>query len=205
MKKFSFFALFTVVSGIIICFSFNAMAFDLAEASKPYSGTTLTVSVMAGYKVNAILPDLSKDFTDITGIKLKFESIPYSETLEKHMIALATGSTAYDLMNIDNLWFPQYVAYLRPIDDYMKNPKLGDPNLDVADFVPEVLQGYQWEGKTYSFPEGYFFPVLMYRKDLFEKHGLSGPPKTYKEFYEYAKKKFSRGILSKNASKSPKI
>jgi multiple sugar transport system substrate-binding protein len=188
MKKFSSFTILVVVIGIIICFSFNAMAFDLAEASKPYKGATLTISVMAGYKVNAILPDLSKEFTDITGINLKFESIPYSETLEKHMIALATGSTAYDLMNIDNLWFPQYVAYIRPIDDYMKSPTLGDPNFDVADFVPEVLQGYQWEGKTYSFPEGYFFPVLMYRKDLFEKHGLTRPPKTYQEYYDYAKK-----------------
>jgi multiple sugar transport system substrate-binding protein len=188
MKKLSSFTILVVVIGLITCFSFNGMAFDLKQASKPYAGTTLTVSVMAGYKVNAILPDLSKEFTDITGIKLKFEPIPYSETLEKHMIALATGSTAYDLMNIDNLWFPQYVAYIRPIDDYMKDPKLGDPNFDVADFVPEVLQGYQWKGKTYSFPEGYFFPVLMYRKDLFAKHGLTRPPKTYKEFYEYAKK-----------------
>lgn len=188
MKKLSPITIMVVVIGIITCFSFNGMAFDLKEASQPYKGTTLTISVMAGYKVNEILPDLSKDFTDITGIELRFEAIPYGETLEKHMIALATGSTAYDLMNIDNLWFPQYVAYIRPIDDYMKNPKLADPNFDVADFVPEVLQGYQWEGKTYSFPEGYFFPVLMYRKDLFEKHGLTSPPKTYQEFYEYAKK-----------------
>jgi len=188
MKRLLSFAVFTIVSGVIVCFSSNAMAFDLAKAAEPYRGTTLSVSVMAGYKVNAILPDLSKEFTAITGIALKFESIPYSETLEKHMIALATGSTAYDLMNIDNLWFPQYVAYLRPVDDYMKDPVLGDPNFDVADFVPEVLQGYQWEGKTYSFPEGYFFPVLMYRKDLFQQHGLTGPPKTYEEYYEYAKK-----------------
>lgn len=146
------------------------------------------MSLMAGYKVNEVIPKIGKEFTEITGINLEFESIPYASTLEKHLIALATGSTAYDLMNIDNLWFPQYVAYLRPLDDYMKDPKLGDPNLDINDFVPEVLQGYQWEGKTYSLPEGYFFPVLMYRKDLFEKHGLTRPPKTYQEFYEYAKK-----------------
>lgn len=188
MKKLSSLTILVIVIGIITCFSFNGMAFDLKEASQPYKGTTLTASVMAGYKVNEILPDLSKEFTEITGIELRFEAIPYGATLEKHMIALATGSTAYDLMNIDNLWFPQYAAYIRPIDDYMKNPKLGDPNFDVADFVPEVLQGYQWQGKTYSFPEGYFFPVLMYRKDLFEKHGLTSPPKTYQEFYEYAKK-----------------
>lgn len=188
MKTLKGLALVGFIFGILICFNSNTLAFDLAEASKPYRGQTLSLSLMAGYKVNEVIPKISKEFTEITGIHFKFESIPYASTLEKHMIALATGSTAYDLMNIDNLWFPQYVAYLRPLDDYMKDLKLGDPNLDINDFVPEVLQGYQWEGKTYSLPEGYFFPVLMYRKDLFEKHGLTRPPKTYQEFYEYAKK-----------------
>lgn len=188
MKKLKGLALIGFVFCTIICFSSNAMAFDLAEAAKPYKGQTVSMSLMAGYKVNEVIPKIGKEFTKITGIKLKIESIPYSETLEKHMIALATGSKAYDLLNIDNLWFPQYVAYLRPLDDYMKNPKLGDPNLNIGDFVPEVLQGYQWKGKTYSFPEGYFFPVLMYRKDLFKKHGLTAPPKTYQEYYNYAKK-----------------
>ncbi|OGP58626.1 MAG: hypothetical protein A2V65_09435 [Deltaproteobacteria bacterium RBG_13_49_15] len=188
MRKLSRILLFGLILGIVFIFSSNLMAFDLAGASKPYKGQTLTLSLMAGYKVNEVIPQIGKEFTKITGIELKYESIPYSETLEKHMIALSTGSRTYDLLNIDNLWFPQYVSYLRPLDDYMKNPKLADPNFDVKDFVPEVLQGYQWEGKTYSFPEGYFFPVLIYRKDLFEKHGLTGPPKTYQEFYEYAKK-----------------
>jgi multiple sugar transport system substrate-binding protein len=186
--------LIVCVAGLLICFGSSALAFDLKKASEPYKGQTLHASLMAGYKVNAILPDLAKEFTEITGIKIEFESIPYSSTLEKHMIALATSSTAYDLMNIDNLWFPQYVQYLRPLDDYMKNPKLGDPDMNVADFVAEVLQGYQWEGKTYSFPEGYFFPILIYRKDLFEKAGLKEPPKTYQEYYEYAKK-----LTDKNA------
>lgn len=190
MKKRRLLLALTLVFGLVYVFALNAAAqnFDLAKAAEPYKGVTLSASLMAGYKVNAILPELAKEFTAITGINIEFESIPYSATLEKHMIALATGSQAYDLMNIDNLWFPQYVGFLRPLDDYMKDPKLGDPNFDVADFVTEVLQGYQWEGKTYSFPEGYFFPVLMYRKDLFEKAGLKEPPKTYQEFYEYATK-----------------
>ena len=188
MKKLKAMTLIGFIFCLILSFCSSAMAFDLAEASKPYRGQTLSMLLMAGYKVNEVIPQIGKEFTKITGIKLKFEAIPYSETLEKHMIALATGSKAYDLLNIDNLWFPQYVAYLRPIDDYIKDPKLGDPDLDIGDFVKEVLEGYQWKGKTYSFPEGYFFPVLIYRKDLFEKHGLTTPPKTYQEYYEYAKK-----------------
>ncbi|MEW5721927.1 MAG: sugar ABC transporter substrate-binding protein [Thermodesulfobacteriota bacterium] len=193
MKKVSKLLVVGLVAGLLITLGGLAQAFDLKAASEPYKGITLHVSLMAGYKINAILPDLAKEFTEITGINFEFESIPYAETLEKHMIALATGSTAYDLMNIDNLWFPQYVGYLRPIDDYMKDPKLGDPDLNIGDFVAEVLQGYQWEGKTYSLPEGYFFPVLMYRKDLFEKAGLTEPPKTYQEYYEYAKKLTDKG------------
>jgi len=183
---------------LVIGLSSWSFAWSLTEASKPYRGTTLHVSLMGGYEINTTLQKLTPEFTKATGIKVVYDVIPYEETLEKHMILLATGSKAYDLLNIDDLWFGQYVGYLRPINDFMEDPKLADPDFDYEDFVPMMRIIYQWPKKgyewpesgevnIYTFPEMYFFPVMMYRKDLLAQAGLPAPNSTH-EYYEWAKK-----------------
>ena len=185
MKKV---ALSLMIVFLVVGLSAYGFAWSLMEAARPYKGVTLHVSLMGGYEINTTLQKLSPEFTEQTGIKVVYDVVPYEETLEKHMILLATGTQAYDLLNIDNLWFGQYVGFLRPINDFMADAKLTAPDFDYEDFVPMMRTIYQWgEGEIYTFPEMYFFPVLMYRKDLLAKAGLA-PPNSTQEFYDWAAK-----------------
>ncbi|MBQ4153539.1 MAG: extracellular solute-binding protein, partial [Oscillospiraceae bacterium] len=52
----------------------------------------------------------------------------------------------------------------------------------LQNFVPESLRAYQFEGGTYALPETTYFPMMFYRKDIFEQMGLT-VPKTWDEFY----------------------
>lgn len=49
-------------------------------------------------------------------------------------------------------------------------------------FVPESLIPYQYQGGTYALPETVNFPMMFYRKDIFEQLRLE-IPKTWTEFY----------------------
>lgn len=51
-----------------------------------------------------------------------------------------------------------------------------------------------YKGKQYALPTDYFSWGMFYRKDLFEKVGIKGEPKTWDEFLEACKKLKAAGI-----------
>ncbi len=92
--------------------------------------------------------------------------------------------------------FRQYYTFLeqgfcRPLDDLIaKNPEVAARTNPA---VKKVLTSF--DGKTYAIP---FFQVaiaLYYRKDFFLEAGLdpNRPPKTWDEFYQYARKLTKKG------------
>jgi multiple sugar transport system substrate-binding protein len=172
-------------------FEAHASGWTLEEAAKPYKGTTVKVSNLAGYPHNNYMVDLVPDFEKRTGIKVEIDIVQYGEAVGKHMQLLATGSSEYDLYNIDSIWFPGYAPYMLPLNDYMKNPKLMDPNFNYDDLAFECQKTNSYMGKPYMFSNMYTFPILAYRKDWYDRDGLA-PPKTWKELYEQAKK-YSKG------------
>ena len=51
-----------------------------------------------------------------------------------------------------------------------------------------------WKGKQYAMPTVYYSWGMFYRKDLFQKAGIAGEPKTWAEFMEANKKLKAAGI-----------
>lgn len=183
------------LSFIIILFPSVSLSWSLATAAKRFKGQTLNISVMIGYERNKILQEkLIPEFKEKTGIEVKISYVPYNDVLDEHQYLLSANSSKFDLLNVDNEWFPVYVDQLASIDKFLKDSLLKMPNFLVEDFIPELLEGYSWNGRVYCFPETFEAPILMVRKDLFEKAGFVDskgnvvPPRNIKEYYEYAKK-----------------
>ncbi len=57
-----------------------------------------------------------------------------------------------------------------------------------AKFLPSTLTSDQYSGKIWGVPYWHDSGMLYYRKDLLEKSGFSGPPKTWDQLKEMAKK-----------------
>lgn len=107
---------------------------------------------------------------------------------ESMFLMSMAGDTAPDIFYVN---FRQYYNYIdqgfcRPLDDLMSQ----DPSVEarVHPRIQEVLKSY--DGKTYAMPYFQVAQGLYYRKDYFLDAGLdpSKPPRTWDEFYEYAKK-----------------
>ncbi|MBC7190453.1 extracellular solute-binding protein [Candidatus Aerophobetes bacterium] len=166
----------------------NVFAWNLRDASAPYRGKTIRVSAMAGYEWNELTAKIAPIFEAITGIKVVFDFVTYGEIVEKHMIELASGTNVHDLYDVDTPYLAQHVSFMVPIDSFMKNSKLADPEMKMEDFYQGALDGLKYEEKLYSFPQMYCFPALFYRTDLFEEYGIAAAPKTSEEYYQIAKK-----------------
>jgi ABC-type glycerol-3-phosphate transport system substrate-binding protein len=73
----------------------------------------------------------------------------------------------------------QRAGLLAPIDD------LFDKWSDKDQFIPSTINALTLNGKLYGVPYNTNVRVLLYRKDLFQKYGLT-PPKTWDEFLQDA-------------------
>jgi ABC-type glycerol-3-phosphate transport system substrate-binding protein len=163
----------------------------------PYKGMKLRLTMMAGYPETPFMPDLIRMFKDATGIEVEFDYVPYGETLPKHMSLLATRSDRYQIYHVDSPWFPQYVPFLTPLDEFFDIPRCnyvpGDPDTDgspppIDDWEKPAIYDFGWAGGIYSLPGCHCYPALIYRTDILDYLGYkdaAGNPKPPANLDEY--------------------
>ena len=131
---------------------------------------------------DVIYPAFVKAHPD-TNIKVKFVPMPFDETHGKLFMTLEAGVGAPDLCWIEG----------GQIQRYIKQGKLWDLTELIApfrkDFLPfKLYNNSDARGRVFAVP-GDAGPVLLYyRKDIFDKYGISMPIKTWDEYIEIGKK-----------------
>jgi multiple sugar transport system substrate-binding protein len=168
-----------------------AQAWTLEEAAKDYKGTEIKVIFLdrPGYRAAIkMLPE----FEQKTGIKVSYEIVPYENTREKEVLDFsAQGDLAIAL--VDLVWIGEYAesGWIVPIDDLEKKfPNLVDPDLDLKDFFPLLLNAFgTWNNKTYGLPFDNYSGLLFYNKDMLKAAGFEKPPETWDQLLtDYAPK-----------------
>jgi len=171
-----------------------------AAFANPYAeheGTTLVVNFPAHPHYDAVMQILP-EFTKETGIEVEVDQLPYLKMRERQTLELSQDEGEYDLIAYVVFSKADYVYadQLENLAKYYMNPKLADPGYDPDDLIDGYVynigfaggnKGYL-SGKTgslFGIPYGSETSVLGYRKDIFDKHGLS-VPETYEEMLEIA-------------------
>ncbi|MEQ8653303.1 MAG: sugar ABC transporter substrate-binding protein [Kiloniellales bacterium] len=159
-----------------------ASAWSLEEAAKPYAGTTLDVVFLLrpGYEAaEKMIPE----FEEKTGIKVNIIKLPYENALgEQVRDFVAQGDL--DVALIDLVWIGNFAEneWILPIDQFTSNPDLKDPDLDLDDFFPLVLNAFGgWNGTVYGLPFDNYSGLLFYNKCMLEEAGFDRPPETWAE------------------------
>jgi ABC-type glycerol-3-phosphate transport system substrate-binding protein len=149
----------------------EAGAWSLEEAAAPYKGATIRTIGESLPPLEA-MEKLKHKFEERTGIKVVIEQYEHSEAVNKVMLDLNSRRGRYDFILQPHRELGRFVAngHLAPIEQFMNDPKLRDP-----DFKPEeVLYQGLWkeiswyEGKAYGFPFTALTMYLWYRADLLE-------------------------------------
>ena len=150
------------------------------KPGKPYAGTKLTYLAPVAGQYEGHEARL-KEFTDLTGIEVEFEFIPFRNLLEKILAIKVAGDAQPDLINYKDDWGPGLKDLFVPIDQMMSADRI---TLDR--YYPAHQLGVTYGDKVYGLPLRGHAQLMFYRKDLLKKHGLS-VPKTWDELAATAK------------------
>ncbi len=158
----------------------DSHAWSLKEAAEPYAGTTVDVVFLLrpGYEaIEAMLPA----FEEETGIKINVIKHPYENALGEQVRDFVAGGDL-DIALIDLVWIGNFAEndWIVPIDEFTSNSDLVDPDLDIDDFFPLVLNAFGgWNGVVYGLPFDNYSGLLFYNECMLEAAGFDGPPATW--------------------------
>jgi multiple sugar transport system substrate-binding protein len=148
----------------------------LAGCSRSGSNKTLTVAVNAGVEGTA-LKTAAREWGELRNTRIEVVELPYANLFEKESLDLQSRTGAYDVIMMDDPWFPKLVA-----DSGLASlPRPPD-----ADFLASTLAVCRNAGNVYALPYVGNSQLFFYRKDLFEKYKL-GPPDRWKNVLEAAR------------------
>jgi sorbitol/mannitol transport system substrate-binding protein len=120
------------------------------------------------------------------GIDLEWVTMEENVLRQKVTTDIATKGGQYDIMTIGTYEVPIWAkqGWLVPLDD------LG-ADYDIDDLLPAIRGGLSVDGKLYAAPFYGESSMVMYRKDLFEKAGLTMPDAPTWEFIADAARKIT--------------
>jgi multiple sugar transport system substrate-binding protein len=159
----------------------------LAEVGRGFRGTKIRYTSEAT-PPTLVLDQIKKEFTDPTGIEVEIEIVPLEQVLARAMQDVQGKLGTYDLYYLDQSWVAAFAQdCVDPVRLYKDKPELAMPDFDFGDFCRPLVEGQslvdgQWRGIPFDIP----IFILMYRKDLLEKHGIPVPT-TYPAFADAVK------------------
>jgi sorbitol/mannitol transport system substrate-binding protein len=145
--------------------------------------------LMVGNPQMVDIEKLTEDsFTKDTGIQVNYTILPENELRDKVTQDIATQAGQYDVATIGAYEVPIWSEndWLHELDSYADADEAFDKD-DLIDPIVESLSGQ--DGTLYGLPFYGESSFLMYRKDIFEKEGLTMPERpTWDEVAELAAK-----------------
>ncbi|MBP1848760.1 ABC transporter substrate-binding protein [Rhizobium halophytocola] len=150
------------------------------------SAETLTIATVNNgdmIRMQKLTDDFKKSNPDID---LEWVTLEENVLRQKVTTDIATKGGQYDVLTIGTYEVPIWAkqGWLVPLD------KLGD-DYDVDDLLPAIRSGLTQDDKLYAAPFYGESSMIMYRKDLMEKAGLTMPDKPTWSFIADAAKKMT--------------
>lgn len=129
---------------------------------------------------------LAKEFGDLNpNVAVVYRQVSFDDVISEALRAYATGQ-APDIINIDN---PNHAAFAsRGVFLDLTDRFAASDVIHIEDFFPGPISSLTWDGRYYGLPKGTDTLGLYYNADLFEKAGITEPPKTWDELLDAARR-----------------
>lgn len=159
-----------------------------ASCGRAPEGPRLVVAVNAGVEGDA-LKQAAAAYQREAGVRMEVVELPYGNLFEKILLDLDSRTGAYDVVMMDDPWFPRLASdgKLASLEPQYRKAGLAGPD---DDFIASSLRlGHEPypAGPLYGLPYVGNCQLFFYRKDLFQKHGLP-EPKTWSLIREAAER-----------------
>ncbi|HEX7330809.1 MAG TPA: ABC transporter substrate-binding protein [Pyrinomonadaceae bacterium] len=136
----------------------------------------LTLAVVSGVEGEA-LQQAARDYEAQKGVHIEIATFPYTNLFEKELIDLKARTGAYDLIMLDDPWFPRFAneQLLMELGPLLQKRGQSGPDSDFVDTSVALCRHPYESGQLYALPYVGNSQLFFYRKDLFEKHSLKAP------------------------------
>lgn len=136
----------------------------------------LTLAINSGVEGDA-LKQAARDYEAQTGIHINIAEFPYANLFEKELIDLNARSGAYDLIMLDDPWFPKFASLnvLSDLTPLLQKRGLNGPDEDFVATSIALCRERDQSGTLLALPYVGNSQLFFYRKDLFQKHNLKEP------------------------------
>jgi multiple sugar transport system substrate-binding protein len=143
---------------------------------KQNSRQQLTLAVVSGVEGEA-LKQAALDYQARTGIYINVAEFPYINLFDKELIDLNARTGAYDLIMLDDPWFPRFAAgeFLTDLTPLLQKRGQSGPDADFVETSVALCRHPYQTGALHALPYVGNSQLFFYRKDLFAKHGLNEP------------------------------
>lgn len=145
------------------------------------------------------LAQIVKNFTDKTGIQVKYVVLPWQEVDSQLLLSVQAGNPP-DVSYVRDRSFEKHIQAdsLLPLDDFIKKDI---PENDQKDFLLWDQVGVH-DGRKYTFATSFIADAMFIRKDMLDKTGLQ-VPKTWDEFVKVGKALTTPGVSGYIIGSSP--
>jgi len=150
------------------------------DAPAESGGTDITLWLNGGDTPDALRDFLKTEYADATGGTLTIEEQSWTDALAKLTTALPDAENTPDVVEIGNTWAPTFTnagAFTDLSDMY---DELGGDKL-----LPSFVEVGSVDGAEYALPYYFGSRYMFYRKDVWEKAGITVPT-TLAEFNDAA-------------------
>ncbi len=163
---------------ILLIFISIALAalLSLACGRSSTGGKQLTLAVNSGVEGDA-LKQAARDYEAQTGVRINIVEFPYANLFDKELVDLGARTGAYDLIMLDDPWFPRFATeeFLTDLMPLYQRRNLKGPDEDFIATSLALCRHPYSTGALYALPYVGNSQLFFYRKDIFEKHGLKEP------------------------------
>ncbi|MCL4458301.1 MAG: sugar ABC transporter substrate-binding protein [Chloroflexi bacterium] len=145
--------------------------------------TPLVKEITWPYDVYDFWVNQAKEFTKKTGIKVKYESVPFPQLHDKFLASFMAGGAEYDAVHVRDDWVGEFApkGWLEPLDKWVTKEMK-------AENYPKAFDYLSYKGKIYGVPRYIWLWQFYYNKELLAAAGFKEPPTTWDDVRAMAKK-----------------
>ena len=194
MKKFFVFLLvaLSVITGVF--------AAGGKEANEPAKADTAKELVYLNSHGNVwdgeIGEEIFKAFYDKYGIRVRSVAYPFNQYMELVEVKMKSKDSDYDILNVDAPLVASYSIrnYLAPYEDFVDRAHIE------SSFTRAGVSAATYQGKIMTVPKRESGMVMVYNKDILDRHGIPYPDKNGRMTWEECKALAAQCVEKKNGS-----
>jgi len=159
-----------------------AIAKVAAAPGKPFAGKTVRIMFIGNPFWDGV-QKMAPALLEKTGIKLAVETYGFSVLLQRLDLELSTASGVYDIVQMVQILIGRTITagWATDLMPFVRRDKF-----NLADFVPGTIKPFSQGDRLYALPWLPDAMAMVYRKDLFDRAGVSKFPATFDELMAIA-------------------